>query len=317
MALTVRRFVDGKLLEGGEELLTPELPGVTWVDVESPDAAVMERLGQRFGLHRLEVEDCLHLDQRPKLEDYPGHEFIVLQSFTLKDGESPEVELHEQHFALGDHWLITVHDGPLPSVQAVEARVKADPAGTMGRGPDFVAYLHADAMVDLVFPILDGFAEALEGLEERIFEKPSQALMHEAFHLKRNLVLLRRVLSPQRDVVGLLSRAGVPHVQEKTALYFRDVFDHLVRVYEQLEAARDLVGNVMEVYLSVLANRTGDVTKQLTIFASIFMPLSFIVGFFGQNFEGLAKAEFLVPMLLAMVLLPAGMLAWFDRKGWL
>jgi magnesium transporter len=134
--------------------------------------------------------------------------------------------------------------------------------------------------------------------------------------LKRLLVTLRRVLSPQRDVVGLLARRGVPHVQERTALYFRDVYDHLVRVAEQLEAARDLVSSVMEVYLSVIANRTGDITKQLTIFASIFMPLSFIVGFFGENFEGIAPHAMFWPAMVTMALVPVGMLMWFKHKGW-
>jgi magnesium transporter len=141
-------------------------------------------------------------------------------------------------------------------------------------------------------------------------------MLQETFELKRALVLVRRVLSPQRDIVGLLSRRGVPQVQEKTALYFRDVYDHLVRIYEQLEAARDLVGNVVEAYLSQVANRTNEVTKQLTIFASIFLPLSFIVGFFGQNFDILSNQYDFAFMLGAIVLIPIVMVAWFRHKEW-
>lgn len=313
--LRVRVYEGGKLVEGGEELLAS--PGTVWIDCEAPDEATLLELGERFGLHKLAIEDCLHLDQRPKLEDYPGHEFVVLQGFTLASDDPSEITLHELHFFIGDSWLISVHSQAHDAIDSVVRRLLADAEHTIGRGPDFVAYMLADALVDSNFPMLDRLNDALESLEERIFESPNQALMQEAFELKRTLVTLRRVLSPQRDVVGLLSRRGVPHIQEKNTLFFRDVYDHLVRVYEQLEAARDLVGNVMEVYLAVLANRTNDVTKQLTIFASIFMPLSFIAGFFGQNFEGIARPEFLGPMLATMVLLPASMLYWFHRKGWL
>jgi magnesium transporter len=118
-------------------------------------------------------------------------------------------------------------------------------------------------------------------------------------------------------VVGLLSRTGVAHVQERTALYFRDIYDHLVRLYEQIDAARDLIGNAMDVYLSVVANKTNDITKQLTIFAAIFLPLSFVAGFFGQNFDVLSKTHFFIAMLACMGLIPIGMVIYFWRKGWL
>jgi magnesium transporter len=314
--LTATRVHDGKLFEGGDEAEGTGRPGFTWLDLSGPTEAALAPLAARFGLHPLALEDCLHLDQRPKLEDYPGHEFVVLQGFGVSGPDVVEVELQELHFFIGDQWLLTVHEGPLAAVAAVQQRVKADPSATLGKGPDFVAYLLADALVDQHFPLLDQLSEQLETLEDRIFDSPTRDLMQEAFRLKRLLVTLRRVLSPQRDVVGLLARRGVPHVQERTALYFRDVYDHLVRVAEQLEAARDLVSSVMEVYLSVIANRTGDITKQLTIFASIFMPLSFIVGFFGENFEGIAPHAMFWPAMVTMALVPVGMLMWFKHKGW-
>lgn len=313
--LRVRVYDNGRLQEGDETLLGT--PGLTWIDVVEPTEQVMNLLAERYGLHKLAVEDCLHLDQRPKLEDYHGHQFLVLQGFSCSDGSLTDVTMHELHMFLGPDWLISVHEKNHDAFDALFKRVDAEPANTIGRGPDFVAYLLADALVDRNFPLLDSFNDAIETLEERIFtEAPTAALMQEAFEIKRALVLVRRVLSPQRDVVGLLSRRGIPQVQERTALYFRDVYDHLVRVYEQLEAARDLVGNVVDAYLSVVANRTGDITKQLTIFASIFMPLSFVVGFFGQNFDVLARLPFFFAMLAAMVAVPLSMIWWFKHKGW-
>ena len=314
--LSVRTFHEGKFTEGDAALLGS--PGLTWVDVREPDEATLLTLAERYGLHRLAIEDCLHLDQRPKLEEYPGHQFLVLQGFTCAAESLSDVTMHELHFFLGPDWLITVHDKAHAAIDQVAKRLTADPAGTIGRGVDFVAYLLADALVDWNFPLLDRVNDAIDDLEERVFDAgPAPSLMQEALELKRTLVLVRRVLSPQRDVVGLLARRGVPNVQEKTTLYFRDVYDHLVRIYEQLDAARDLVGNVVDAYLSVVANRTADVSKQLTIFATLFLPLSFVVGFFGQNFEHLSQPVYFWLMLSLMVVMPATMFWWFRRKEWL
>jgi magnesium transporter len=233
--------------------------------------------------------------------------------------------MHELHFFLGQDWLITVHDKAHEAIEVVHKRIETDPAATMGRGVDFVTYLLADALVDRNFPLLDCFNEALEDLEERIFAAfPPRSMLQETFQLKRALVLVRRVLSPQRDVVGLLARGGVPQINEKTTIYLRDVYDHLVRIYEQIDAARDLVGNAVDAYLTQVANRTSDISKQLTIFASIFLPLSFIVGFFGQNFEillGIDDWHHSVAAMWSMVALcaaiPLGMLVWFRKKDWL
>ncbi len=304
----------GKGQTGGEELL--DAVGIKWIDVHEPTPTLLDSLGARYNLHRLAIEDCLHLDQRPKLEQYPGHLFIVLQGFSCL-GDVAELKLHEIHYFLGADWVITVHSEGHEAIEKAHQRLDADLPGTLGRGPDFLVYLVADALVDHNFPLLDRFNDELDALETEIFENPTRELLQRSFTLKRNLVLVRRVLSPQRDVVGLLSRTGIPHVQERTSLYFRDVYDHLVRLYEQIDAARDLIGNAMDVYLSVVANKTNDISKQLTLFASIFMPLGFMVGFFGQNFEALGRQHFLYLSLGICVLLPAGMLGYFWKRGWL
>lgn len=306
------RSEGGELKSGGAELL--DTPGVKWIDVQDADEPTMRLLAERYKLHRLAIEDCLHLDQRPKLEEYPEHQFIVLQSF---HGEPARPELDEMHFLLGHDWVISVHENASAATAVARKRILEEPAGTIGRGPDFLVYLLADALMDQNFPLLDAFNDAVEDLEARIFEAPAQEHLQRAFELRRALVLVRRVLSPQRDVVGLLARRGIPNVQERTALYFRDVYDHLVRIYEQIESARDLLGNAMEGYLSVVANRTNQITKQLTIFATIFLPLSFITGFFGQNFDVLQSWGFFALMLTLVVFLPAGMVFWFYRRGWL
>ncbi|QRK05777.1 magnesium/cobalt transporter CorA [Archangium violaceum] len=306
---------EGKALTGGEELL--DQPGPKWIDVVQPTEEVMKRLGDRYGLHKLAIEDCLHLDQRPKLEEYPNHQFLVLQGFTAKDGNVCELTLHEHHFFLGPEWLISVHELPFEGMEAVRQRVLIDPQTMIGRGLDFLLYLLTDAMVDRNFPILDRFNDELEDLESAVFENPQSEQLQRIFEMKRALVTLRKVLSPQRDVLGLLARRGIPNVGERTALYFRDVYDHLVRLYEQIDAGRDLLGNVMDGYLSMVANRTNDITKQLTIFATIFLPLSFITGFFGQNFDFLSHTGFFWLMMVSVVGLPVTLLFWFKSKQWI
>lgn len=305
----------GKLLVGGVELL--DSAGSKWIEVQAPSEAEMRGLAERYCLHRLEVEDCLHLDQRPKLEEYPGHVFIVLQGFTGPPGQFRELTLHEMHFFVGPDWLITVHEQGNEAVDEIRKRVQADPAATLGRGPDFLAYLLADRLVDRHFPIMDAFNDLLEEIEVEIFERAVQAHMVRVFEMKRVLVQLRRVLSPQRDVVGQLSRRGLPHIQDRTTLYFRDVYDHLARLYEQIDASRDLVGNALDAYLSVVANRTGDISKQLTIFATLFLPLTFVTGFFGMNFEVLSRPPFFWLMLALTATFPPGLIVWFRRKKWI
>lgn len=305
---------EDRVLTGGEELLAE--PGPKWIDVEHPTEELMLRLGERYGLHKLAVEDSLHLDQRPKLEEYPEHQFIVLQGFTT-GREVTELTLLEHHFFLGPDWLISVHELPFQGVDEVRKRVRDDPRGTLGRGTDFILYLLADALIDRQFPILDAFNDELEDLEVAIFEQAKPEHLQRIFTMKRMLVTFRRVLAPQRDIVGLLARRGILHVNERNTLYFRDVYDHLVRLYEQIDSGRDLVVNVMDGYLSMMANKTNDITKQLTIFATLFLPLSFIVGFFGQNFDALSRPGFYVAMWVMIVAFPVALIYWFKRKRWI
>ncbi len=307
--------LDGdQMKSGGAELL--DVPGPKWLDLQPPDSTVLHELQERLCLHTLEIEDCLHLDQRPKIEEYANHQFIVLQGFTAEKEDLTDITMHELHLFVGENWVLSVREREHKNIDSVYARVKADPKATLGRGADFVAYLLTDVLVDRNFPLLDAFNDALENIEERVFNDPSHALMQEVFGMKRSLAQVRRVLSPQRDVVGLLARRGMAYVKEPTTLYFRDVYDHLVRIYEQIDASRDLLGSAMEAHLAVVANRTNDVTKQLTIFASIFMPLSFVVGFFGQNFTQVQTPQMFWTMAVLVPLIPVLMILWFVTRKW-
>jgi len=309
---------DGTVATGGRELMEEE--GAMWVDLQGAGEQEVQELRELailFELHKLEVEDCLHRDQRPKLEEYPGHLFFVLHGFRSTGPDVCAMEPQELHFFLGPDWLLTVHEEESAAVLEARRRLLADTRGTFVKGVDRVAYLVADSLVDSNFPHVEAFTDELETLEGEVFECPDPSHQQRIFQLKRTLVLLRRILGPQRDVVGLLTREDQPHVTERTRLYFRDVADHLIRLQEQLDADSNLVANVRDGYLAMMANRTAEVSKQLTIVATVFLPLSFIVGFFGQNFEVLTHPFFFWLMLGTMVVVPVLLFLWFRHKGWL
>lgn len=300
-------------------LLRPPTHGAKrWIDLEDPTHEELEGLRDRFGFHPLAIEDCRNLDQRPKCESYGETLFLVTQSFRCPTEDPGEIELLELHAFLGNDFLVTVHTGPLPQVDQVLQRLNSDPA-LSGKGVDFIYYLIADQLVDANFPILDFISDALEEIEEHILRNPEPEQLQRIFRLKRSLVLMRRVLSPQRDVFALLTKGADLRVSEKTALYLRDVYDHLSRIYEAIDTIRDLLSNDIDAYLSVASNRTNDIMKRLTIMSAIFLPLSFVTGFFGQNFTHLPfeSTGLMISMIVLCVLIPGGMLFWFSRSRWL
>src|SRR5690606_14496733 len=268
----------------------PEAGNRRWIDLADPDPGSLEILRARFGFHPLAIEDCAQLDQRPKLEEYGDHLFLVTQGFTCADPHIRELELHELHAFLGEGYLVTVHAGTLPALESVWRRATTDSA-LFEHGMDFVYYLVADALVDMNFPLLDRIADELESIEDAVLERPRPAELPRIFELKRHLVEMRKVLSPQRDTIAMLVRLGEARVSERTALYLRDVHDHLVRLNESIEANRDLLGNALDAYLSTASNHTNEIMKSLTLLSAVFLPLSFLVGFFGQNFRSLLGVE--------------------------
>ncbi|MFZ5892017.1 MAG: magnesium/cobalt transporter CorA [Myxococcota bacterium] len=286
-----------------------------WIDVQEPTREQLERLREPFGLHPLAIDDCLTLDQRPKLEEYRGHVFVVVHELSL-DGE--ELEGREIHTFLGANFLITVRDHPCRRIDELVQRV-LDATDLHERGPAFIYYLLADAVASHNALTLDVLTEAIDGVEEQVLEGKNQSMLPNMFALKRSLGAARRALSPQRDLFAALSRLESVWVGERTAFYFRDVYDKLARAVETLESNRDLLGNVLEAHFSVVAQRTNEIVKRLTILSAIFLPLTFITGFFGQNFDHLPfhSVTFMWVALACCVLVPPTMLFWFWRRRWL
>jgi magnesium transporter len=328
-AAPVFRIVDlmpeGQLVirDPAEATTPPPADVMRWLDVSGNDAEGLERLRLQFGFHPLAIEDCLQFDQRPKLEEYKDHLFLVTQGFSSEGSSVRTLQLHELHAFLGKNYLVTVHSDPLPALEQVWTRVSTTPA-PLERGVDFVYYLIADRVVDENFPILDRLADELEELEDRVLGRAEKADLARIFELKRHLVMMRKVLSPQRDTMAMLARRGDPRVSERTSLYFRDVHDHLARLNESIEANRDLLSNALDAYLSAVSNRTNEIMKHLTLLSAVFLPLAFIVGFFGQNFDNLlwiqhwqSSDALMHAMLWLCVLTPIAMLLWFRFRRWI
>jgi magnesium transporter len=299
--------------------VAPPPPGtLRWIDIKEQTEAEMAVLGERFRFHPLTLEDCLHFDQRPKVEEYENHLFVVLHAFSVADEHSCDAAPKEVHIFLGrENYLISVHTSDIAPLEAVWKRAAGD-SSLAGRGADFLLYLISDAVVDANFPILDRINDSLEQIEDSVLERHDPADLTRIFELKRTLVLMRKVLSPQRDVFALLARRGDPRISEKTSLYFRDVYDHLVRIYESIDAGRDLLGNALDAYLSMTSSRTNEIMKRLTLLSAVFLPLTFITGFFGQNFEHLPfdSDALMYAMIAACVIIPSAMVFVFKRSGW-
>jgi magnesium transporter len=306
------------VVSDGDQRVGPPPEGtLRWIDLQKQDDSLLRELAERFTFHHLTIEDCSHFDQRPKLEEYGDYLFLVTHGFRLTPSGSQPVEVLELHTFLGKRYLVTVHVEPIPALDAVWNRLQDEPA-LVRRGVDFVSYLVADAIVDSFFPLLDDIATQVEDIEDHVLGHSKKVELSDIFRLKRLLTHLRKVLSPQRDVFGLLAKRGEGWIEERTAVYFRDVYDHVLRIHEWVEGTRDLLGNALDAYLWSASQRTNEIMKRLTLLSAIFMPLTFITGFWGQNFTSLpfGSIQMMVAMLFSCAIVPAAMVYFFLRSRW-
>jgi len=289
-----------------------------WIDLQPFDDASLQLLQQRFDFHPLAIEDCSSSIQRAKVDEYGNHLFLVTHSMSATARGQHGIKTAELDAFLGDRFLVTIHGESMPGLDIAWKRAATD--ATCGEhGMDFMYYLIVDQLVDEVFPLVDMVSDQLEEVEGAILKRVDSRQLHQLMRLKRWLIAMRRVLSPERDMLAILLRRGDSKISERTALYFRDVYDHVVRAYEQIDVERDLLGNAMDAYLSMMSNRSNVIMKQLTVLASIFLPLTFLTGFFGQNFTAMpfdSRSLFYIE-LGACVALPAAMFIWYRRSGWL
>jgi len=290
-----------------------------WLDIENPDKDDYELLEKTFGFHPLTLEDIRHQNQRPKVDEYTGYAFVVLFTAEL-DGK--RVQIREHHLYVSPQYLVSVHIEPSDPLNRLRERIKSNPDLTR-RSLPFLFYLVVDQLVDALFPVLEQLDEATDELEDRIIDEPNTAALTELSDLKRAVVDLRKVLGAQRDVFQRLTTRAVGDVGDKEmSIYYRDVYDHLVRQYETVDSLRDLLTSAMDVYLSTVSNRLNLRITRLTVFATLFLPLTFITGFFGMNFAWLVAHiapawTFWVLAVGVMLATTAAQLWYYRGRGWL
>jgi magnesium transporter len=288
-----------------------------WLDLHGAAEDEIALLGEVFGFHPLAVEDATHFGQRPKLDVYDG--YVLLVAF----GAAPdEDDLVEVHCFYSERFLVTVRRDSCPAFRDVRDRYARRP----GEPGDPVLVLHrvVDSLVDSFFPLLADFDDFIDAVEEGIFASPDEEQLRRVFLMKRRLVTLRKVVSPQRDLMATVANgvAELPGMSPDAEHHFRDVYDHLIRLTDVIDSYRDLLTGVSDVYLSTVSNRLNAVMKQLAVIATIFLPLSFVTGFFGQNFgwmvDRIAGPVPFVGLGIGIELAALAVLVvYFRRRGWL
>jgi magnesium transporter len=290
-----------------------------WLDLTAPSHEDLGRLRTLFGFHPLALEDTDHFGQRPKLDSYGDYIFLVFYG-AWQNSPDEVPQLHEVHMFISGQYLVTIHRDPLPVLD--QQRHELD--GRTLHSEQFLLYRVLDGLTDSFFPVLSDMDDEIDELEAAVLENPTDEQLQRLFGLKRQLVAMRKVLTPQRDMFArsIDQLAELPGLQLDEQDYFRDIYDHLIRISDLIDSYRDLLSGATDLYLSTVSNRQNDVMKQLTVIATIFLPLSFITGFFGQNFGYMvlhvinATWTFWVLGLGSMVVTVAGLLVYFRRKAW-
>ncbi len=288
---------------------------LVWVDMLAPTSDEHDVLVTQFKFHPLALEDIVHRHQRPKIDVYSDHFFIVVYGVSL-EGLEQEITLREIGVFLGKNYVVTVHAEPAPELQTALERWDHSIESI---GADIGALLYAimDGLVDEYFPLIDEVSERVETLEERIFETFDRNALNDLFRLKKDLLALRRVIAPERDVFNVLMRRDPPILPAGSIVYFQDVYDHAVRVLDSIDTYRDLLSSALDAFLSVQSNSLNEVMRRLTVISTIFLPLTFLSGFFGMNFVHLPfdSVWALWASIAIMTLTPLAMYLWFRRRG--
>lgn len=317
-----------------QEIINPEdcsqyldTKSVSWVDVQGlGNRDIIERLGQVFELHPLVLEDIVNMAERPKSEDYEDQLLIIARMVTptyVKEGFHSE----QVSFVLGKYYLLTVQEEPeYDCFEGVRTRIAKGKGIIRKQGADYLAYALLDAVIDGFFPVLEIYGERIEELEEEVITNPTPQTLQKIYRIRRELLQLRRAIWPQRNVINSLIRDSSEIISDEVRIYLRDCYDHSIQVIDMVETYRELSSGLMDVYLSAVSNKMNEIMKFLTVVSSIFIPLTFLAGIYGMNFNP-EKSPFNMPELNAywgyplclgaMALIAGSLLFFFWRRGWL
>jgi magnesium transporter len=311
-----------ELTRGGLEVVDSWQPGSEaklWVDISDPTQEAIEPLLEgRFGFHELAAEDTVSPETLPKYDPYPTYDFFVFRAVDVDLGEHASQSYKLAAF-LGGNFLVTVHKELHKRMDEIWERLPGDKR-VLASGADFLLHAIVDAMVDEHFPLLEKIDNCVDDVQDAIFTDPRPGQLDELLHLKRDVNLLRRHSLPQRDLLNQISRGDAQFITREHLIYFRDVYDHMFRITETIDVQRDAMAGAMEAYLSVIANRTNEIMRVLTVFSAIMLPLSLIAGIYGMNFEHIPELHWIRGYwyaLALMAIIAVAMLVFFRRKGWI
>ena len=296
-------------------------PTATWINVDGVnDPVMLEKLGECFGLHRLVMEDILSVVQRPKVEDFGEYLFVVLKMLTYNE-RTEEVVPEQVSLIIGQNFLLSFQEGVAGDVfHLIRDRLRTGRGKIRKMGADYLAYSLLDALVDGYFVILEKLGDRIDALEEELIVKTSRSGVEKLYRLKRELLFLHKAVWPLREVISSLQRRESPLIQQTTAPYLRDVYDHVVQVIDSVEIYREMLTEMLDTYLSSVSYRLNEIMKVLTIIATIFMPLTFLAGVYGMNFKHMPELEwkygyFLIWLIMAGI--GGIMVVYFKRKRWM
>jgi magnesium transporter len=290
---------------------------VTWIRVTGlGDISVVAKLGEIFNIHRLALEDVLNVHQRPKVEQYKGHCYIVLRAVRDSEGFASE----QVSIFLGKNFVLSFQEQPGKCFDPVVERIRQGKGRTRTAGPDHLTYALIDAVIDGYFPVLERYAETLEALEDAVVSQPAGRFFEQIHEMRHSLLSLRRAAWPLRETMNTLYREPIPLIDDEERIYLRDCYDHMVQIIDLLENYRDVTSGLMEVYLSSIGNRTNEIVKVLTIISAVFIPLTLVAGIYGMNFRFQPELQWQwgYPFALGiMAVIAVALLLYFKAKGWL
>lgn len=315
------KTVTEKQLSKAEEIFPFIASGsVTWIDIKGiEDPQVIEDIGRQFNLHPLLLEDISHSDQRPKIDNYGDYLFIIIKVIH-HDKESDQFSNEQISLIFGKNFLISFQENEKDSFNPIRKKICSLNSRINKNGPDYLAYSLIDAIVDSYFAVFEILGEKIEEIEEKILTRPTPETVREMHFLKRKTILLKKSIWPLREVILSLERSGSPLIKKNTLIYMRDVYDHTIQMIDRVETSREILTSMLDVYLTGTSNRLTEAMKVLTMIGTIFIPLTFITGIYGMNFEffpelGWKYGYFAV--LGVMLLVSLGMIFYFKRKKWI
>jgi magnesium transporter len=315
-----RERVDRRDVHDPEELRSlGEEDGVTWVDVQGlGDEPMIRAIGAAFDLHPVALENAVNVPQRAKTELYEQHQLVIARTPVI--GDDDLVRAPQVCFIIGKRYLLTFQERYFGFFDPVRERIRAGIGAIREDGPDYLAYAMIDAMVDRYYPVAQGLSDQLEELEDIVVENPHPEVLARVHALRRQLVVLRRVGWPQREAISAMLRERTPFFGDDAKVFLRDTYDHIAQIVELIDSAREMASDLAEAFLSNVSHRTNEIMKVLTLMASIFIPLTFLAGIYGMNFQNmpeLATRNGYFVALSVMVVLAVGMTVYFKRRGWI